>query len=82
MGASPTYKIVLKRNHNAIYAIFDMPPTLERAQRWLEKYNAKMWDDKTVQREDLEIIEPQKQSAQPRKPLRRRGMELPNEEAA
>lgn len=57
MSAGISYKVVQKRNHNAVYAIFDMPPTLERARKWIENYDPRKWTDRTVQRDDLEIIE-------------------------
>jgi hypothetical protein len=51
----PMYQIVQKKNHNAVYAkgCWDM----QRAQQWIDNYNPNMYVDKTVQKEDLEIIE-------------------------
>jgi hypothetical protein len=51
-----TYKIVQRKNPHAVYAIFDFGPTYERAQTWLENYDSRMWDDKTVTRNDLLIV--------------------------
>ena len=48
------FKIVQKKNHNAIYAYgFG---TIERAEAWLTRYDPRNWTDKTVMREDLEIL--------------------------
>jgi len=49
-----SYKIVQKKNHNAVYASGFW--SLERAQAWLANYNPAMWMDKSIKREDLEII--------------------------
>jgi len=49
-----SYKIVQKKNHNAVYASGFY--TLERARAWLANYNPVMWMDKSIKREDLEII--------------------------
>lgn len=50
-----TYKVVRKKDRNAVYA--SGFSTIERANKWLEHYNPLYWTDKTVQREDLEIVE-------------------------
>jgi hypothetical protein len=48
------FKIVQKKNHNAVYAsgFWD----IERAQAWLATYNPQHWMEKDVTRDDLEII--------------------------
>ena len=48
------YKIVQKRNHDRVYASGFY--SLERAHAWLDNYNPRNWTDKTIMREDLEII--------------------------
>ena len=54
------FKIVQKKNRNAVYAsgFYDMG----RAQAWLERYDPKMWTDKSITRDDLEIVEESKPS--------------------
>ncbi len=49
-----SFKIVQKANHLAIYASGFY--TLDRALKWLEQYDPKMWMDKTIQATDLEIV--------------------------
>jgi hypothetical protein len=48
------FKIVQRKNRNAVYASGFY--TVERAEQWLASYNPRMWMDKTIQREDLEIV--------------------------
>lgn len=55
MRPKVTYKIVQKKNHNAVYA--SGFSTLKRAEDWLTNYNPNYWTDKTIQASDLEIIE-------------------------
>ena len=50
-----TYKIVQRKNRHAVYAAGFY--TIERAQAWLAAYDPRMWMDKTVTRDELEIIE-------------------------
>lgn len=49
-----TFKIVQKKNHNAVYA--SGFHERGRAEEWLSRYNPRNWTDKSVMREDLEII--------------------------
>lgn len=49
-----SFRVVQKKNKNAVYASgFE---TIERAQAWLDRYNPRNWTDKTVIKEDLEIV--------------------------
>lgn len=48
------FKIVQKANQHAIYA--SGFHTLDRAEAWLRRYDPQMWMNKTVQRDDLEIV--------------------------
>lgn len=48
------FKIVQKKNRNAVYASGFY--SIERAQTWLAHYDPRHWDDKSVTREDLEIV--------------------------
>jgi hypothetical protein len=48
------FKIVQKRNKHAVYA--SGFHSLGRAEQWLADYDPRMWDDKTVQATDLEIV--------------------------
>jgi hypothetical protein len=52
--ATSVYKIVQKSNKHAVYASGFY--SLGRAQQWLAAYDPRMWDDKTVQASDLEIV--------------------------
>jgi hypothetical protein len=53
-AASTVYKIVQKNNKHAVYASGFY--NLGRAEQWLAAYDPRMWDDKTVQASDLEIV--------------------------
>ena len=49
-----SFKIVQKKNHHAVYASgFHIH---ERAEQWLAKYDKRLWMDKNVTRDDLEIV--------------------------
>lgn len=50
-----SYKIVQKKDKNAVYASGFY--SLGRAQDWLHSYDPKMWDDKSINAQDLEIME-------------------------
>lgn len=49
-----TYKIMHKTKPHCLLASGFY--SLERAQAWLDKFNPQMWMDKTMRREDLEIL--------------------------
>ena len=51
---SEVYKIVQKKNKNAVYACGFY--SLESANAWLAQYNPKMWMEKDVLATDLEIV--------------------------
>ena len=48
------YKIMHKTKPHFLLAICD---TQESARRWIESFNPKIWDDKTMTKDDLTIIE-------------------------
>lgn len=48
------YKIVQRKNHLAVYALFT---SKARAELWLKTYNPAMWMDKGITAGDLEIVE-------------------------
>ena len=55
MSLAMSFKIVQKKNHHAVYASgFHIH---ERAEQWLAKYDKRLWTDKNVTRDDLEIVE-------------------------
>lgn len=54
-GGDMSYKIAQKKDCHAVYAAGFYQR--ERAEAWLARYNPQHWTDKTVQRDDLEIIE-------------------------
>ena len=47
------YKIMHKTKPHTLLAICD---TEESAQRWIDRFNPKMWDDKTMVKEDLVAV--------------------------
>lgn len=48
------FKIVQKNNKNIVYAVGFF--IIERAEKWIENYNPQMYTDKTIKKEDLEIV--------------------------
>jgi hypothetical protein len=50
-----TFKIVQKKNRNAVYASGFW--FIEGAQAWLAIYNPQYWMEKDVTRDELEIVE-------------------------
>lgn len=47
------YKIMHKTKPHFLLAICD---TMESAQRWIDKFNANIWMDKTMTKDDLMIV--------------------------